>query len=641
MKLFEPGKIGKLDIKNRIVLAPMGVGRMGNPDLSWGERVREYYVARARGGTGLITTMLIFVSQELEPFAKFNINVYSDSHLNSLAKIFEEMHKYGAKVSVQLTAGFGRVLAPSTQHPDIAPISASATPCFFNPERLTRAITTAEAEALAKAFGLAAKRCVTAGADAIELHGHEGYLLDQFMSGLWNKRTDKYGGSREKRLTFAREAIASIKETTDLPVIYRYGIDHYLEGGRTVDESLWIARQLEAMGFDALHVDAGCYETHWWPHPTTYQSPGLMVDMSEKVKAAVKIPVIAVGKLNYPAVAEKVLQEGKADFIAIGRGLLADPDWPNKVRENRIDDIRPCIGDNYGCMGELVQGRATSCTVNPACGHEKEWAPAPVSKKKSLLIVGGGPAGMEAACVAASRGITVTLWEKGNELGGNLLPASVPEFKKDLRDFVDYQVSQLRKSPVTVELNKEATAEDIIGFGADCVILATGAFQEQPDFIDGDGYRVLTAIELLTNGTKLGKDVLVVGGGLIGCETAVYLARKGHRVTVISRRPQILTDVNFHNVAVLYRMLIDSHVEVLTETKLSGASDGGIVVVQQGKKKVVKADSLVFSEALQPCNHVEKALGDRIANLYSVGDCVKPRRLIDAIWEAYHAALKV
>jgi 2-enoate reductase len=243
--------------------------------------------------------------------------------------------------------------------------------------------------------------------------------------------------------------------------------------------------------------------------------------------------------------------------------------------------------------------------------------------------------------VAASRGITVTLWEKGDELGGNLLPASVPEFKKDLRDFVDYQVSQLKKLPVTIKLNRDATAEDIISFGADCVILATCAFQEKPDFIGGDGYRVLTAIELLANGTKIGKDVLVIGGGLIGCETAVYLVQKGHRVTVISRRPRILTDVNFHNVEVLSKMLIDSHVEVLTETKLSGASDAGVVVTQQDKKRVVKADSLVFSEALQSCNQVEKALGNKITNLCSVGDCVKPRRLIDAIWEAFHAALKI
>ena len=263
VKLFEPGKIGTMEVKNRIVMAPMGLSRMAEADGKWGENVREYYIARARGGTGLITTSTVFVSQKLEPFTKHRLNLYSDGHLESLNKVVEGIHQYGAKVSVQLTAGFGRVLSASWQEPGVAPISASAVPCYWNPEVITRAITTEEAQELAQAFGAAAKRCTMAGVDAIELHGHEGYLLDQFMTGLWNYRTDKYGSSREKRLTFTREAIAAIKREVgeDLPLIYRLGIDHYLEGGRISEESLWIATQLEAMVVDALHVDAGCYET--------------------------------------------------------------------------------------------------------------------------------------------------------------------------------------------------------------------------------------------------------------------------------------------------------------------------------------------------------------------------------------------
>ena len=303
-----------------------------------------------------------------------SLNLYSGDHLESLRKIAEGVHQHGAKLSVQLTAGPGRVLsAARVEATDVPPISASATHCYFKPEMTTRALTTKEAEELANAFGDAAKRCHMAGVDAIELHGHEGYLLDQFMTGLWNQRNDKYGGSRKKRLTFAEEAIAAIRTEAgeQMPVIYRFGIDHYLEGGRTVEESLWIAKQLEAATVDALHVDAGCYETNWWPHPPAYHPPGCMVDMAEKVKKAVNVPIITVGKLHYPALAEEVLREGKADFIAIGRGLLSDPYWPNKVMEGRLEDIRPCIGDHDGCSDELVKGRATSCTLNPACGHEK------------------------------------------------------------------------------------------------------------------------------------------------------------------------------------------------------------------------------------------------------------------------------
>ena len=300
MKLFESGKIGTMEVKNRIVMAPLFVDSISEVKGDWGERVREYYLARARGGTGLITTGIVFVSGKLEKsFVKNFLNIYLDNHLESLNKIAEGVHKYGAKLSVQLTAGFGRVLGVSHQDPDLAPISASAVPCFFNPERITRAITTEEAEELAQAFGQAAHRCQMAGVDAIEFNGHEGYLMDQFMTALWNQRNDKYGGSREKRLTFVREAVAAIRSRVgaELPVIYRFGIDHYLEGGRSVEESLWIAQQLEAMGVDALHVDAGCYETIWWPHPPNYLPAGCMVDMAEKVKPVVKIPIIAVGRL--------------------------------------------------------------------------------------------------------------------------------------------------------------------------------------------------------------------------------------------------------------------------------------------------------------------------------------------------------
>jgi len=643
MKLFEPGKIGTMEVKNRIVMAPMGVGRMSETDGDWGARVRDYYMLRARGGTGLITTSLTFVSQKFEYMANHFLNLYLDSHLESLSKIVEAVHQYGAKLSVQLTAGFGRVGPTYQQELGAIPISASPTPCYFTPEVIARPITTQEAEELSQAFGEAAKRCRMAGVDAIELHGHEGYLLDQFMSELWNQRNDKYGGSREKRLTFAREAITAIKREVgeDLPVIYRFGIDHYLEGGRSVEESLWIAKQLEAMGVDALHVDAGCYETSWWPHPPTYQPAGCMVDMAEKVKPVVKVPIITVGRLQYPILAERVLQEGKADFVAIGRGLLADPDWPNKVMEGRLDDIRPCLGDHEGCLAELVSGKTTSCTVNPACGHEKEWALTPIKNKKKLLIVGGGPAGMEAAHVAALRGLDVTLWEKTSRLGGNLWPASVPEFKKDLRDLMNYQVTQLKKLPVKIEFDREATADDIINFGADSVILATGAIQENLHIPGINRHEVITAVTLLLNKTEVNKSVLVMGGGLIGCETAVYLAQKGHQVTLTSRRTNILTDMKLANRHMLLKMMADYNVQVLTNCWPVQIVAGGILVKHNDHENILKVDSLISAAEMRACNELHRTLSGRIEGLYAIGDCIKPRRIINAIWEAFHTARKI
>ncbi|MCX8126290.1 MAG: NADH:flavin oxidoreductase, partial [Dehalococcoidia bacterium] len=350
VELFEPGYLGGVRVKNRVVMAAMGTSALDDPGGDWGDRTLAYFRLRAEGGVGMITTQSVFVSQELEPFTRHSFNVYSDRHLASLECIARCLHGYDCRLCVQLTAGFGRVTMMLT--PGVAPISASENPCDRFPQVTTRALTTAEVEALARAFGRAAKRCREAGADCVELHGHEGYLLDQFMTALWNRRDDKYGGSPEKRLTFIREAIQSVREEAGaaLPIIYRYGVTHYLPGGRGLEEGLWIATELERMGVNALHVDAGAKENSWWPHPPMYQPPGCMLDLAEKVKKATSIPVIAVGRLDRPQVAERALREGRADFIAIGRGLLADPEWVNKVKDGKRTTIVPCIGCHDGCL---------------------------------------------------------------------------------------------------------------------------------------------------------------------------------------------------------------------------------------------------------------------------------------------------
>ncbi len=644
MKLFEPGRIGRMEVKNRIVMAPMGLMGMEEVDLSWGERIREFYLTRARGGTGLITTWWGLISQKLEPsFTRRFFDLHSDSHLESLHKIVEGIHRYDAKVAVQLSPGRGRVMPLDLQDPRIAPISASAVPCYFNPERITRALATEEVEELTQAFGTAAKRCKMAGVDAVELHGHSGFLMDQFMTALWNYRVDKYGGSRQKRLTFAREAIAAIKNEAgeSFPVIYRISINHYLEGGRTPEESLWIAKQLEVMGVDAIHANAGTIETSWVDHPPTYQMPGCLVDMAEMVKQVVKIPVIAVGKLWYPSLAEKVLQEGKADFIAIGRGLLADPDWANKVMEGREKDIRPCIGDNEGCMGEASSGRGTSCSLNPTCGHEKEYVITPIKKRKTLLIVGGGPASMEAARVAGLRGFDVTLWEKTDRLGGSLWPASTPEFKKDLRNLIDYQITQLKKKPMRIELNKEAMAEDILSFGAEYTILGTGAVPDIPDIPGVNESNMVTAVDLLLKKKKVGERVLIVGGGLIGCETAVYLAQKGHKLTVIELFPDILTDMHHTNRNMLLKMMADNNVQVLTNTRTVQVMADGILVKKDDHDRFLPAESLVLAAGMRSCNELQEALTGKVTRLYAIGDCVEPRRIINAIWDAFHTVREI
>ena len=643
MKLLEPGSIGNLKVKNRVVMAAMGAHGLHESDGTWGERYRAYYGARAAGGVGLITTETTFVTQALEPFSAGLFNVASDKHLDSMRLLANTLHFYGCKLCVQLTAGFGRVVPPPVVPEGVLPVSASVNTHYspvipIGPDAMTRAITTEEASALAQSFGYAAMRCREGGADCVELHGHEGYLLDQFMTPLWNRRDDRYGGSREKRLTLAREAIAAIKRDAgeDFPVIYRFGITHHLEGGREEEEGLWIAQELEKMGVDALHVDAGCYETHWWPHPPQYFPPGCMLDISEKVKKVTSLPVIAVGRLHYPETAEKAIAEGKADFIAIGRGLLSEPDWVNKVASGKTDELIPCLGCHEGCKWQMIAGEPTSCAINPTCGHEIEWALTPLKEKRSLLIIGGGPAGIEAARVGAARGFDVTLWEASDRLGGNLWPAGKPDIKHDIMDYIKYLEGLVKRLPINLVLNKKATAEDVRNCGADYVILATGAQMEKPPFSNGASNKVFSVMQVLNGVEPPGNRVLVMGGGVIGCETALYLARRGKQVTISTRRDKSalaedLYDHNNHDVLIMMMEAID--IAVLSETVPVRVDEDGVLVDHRGAEKKILVDSLVFSGRMLPDNGLSKSLED-MSNVFSVGDCVNPERIMEAVWTA-------
>ena len=644
MKLLEPGYIGKLEIKNRIVLAAMGAHGLHESGGDWGERYRAYYEARAAGGVGLITTETTFVSQALEPFTKDLFNVASDKHIASMRKLAETLHSYDCKLSIQLTAGFGRVVPPPVVPEGVMPVSASEnthhSPVIpIGPDAMTRAITTEEAAALAQSFGYAAMRCREGGADCVELHGHEGYLLDQFMTPLWNRRDDRYGGSRDKRITFAREAIEAMKRDAgdDFPIIYRYGITHYLEGGREEDEGLWIAQELEKMGVAALHVDAGCYETHWWPHPPQYSPPGCMVFLAEKVKQVSSLPIITVGRLHYPEVAERALVEGKADFIAIGRGLLSEPEWVNKVQSGKTDELIPCLGCHEGCKWQMITGEPTSCALNPTCGHEIEWALTPLEEKRSLLVVGGGPAGIEAARVGAARGFDVTLWEASDRLGGNLWPAAKPDFKHDILDYVNYLIGLAERLPIDVVFNKKANVEDVQKIGADYVILATGAKMELPPLHGAPAGNVLTVIQVL-NGMELrGEKILVMGGGVIGCETALYLARHGKQVTISTRRDKALLaeDLYDHNNRdVLLMMIKAAEINVLSEAVPVRFENGNVIVDQKGVEKKIAVDNLVFAGRMIPEDGLRKSL-ENASNIFSVGDCVEPARIMEAVWGAF------
>ncbi len=644
MKLFEPGRIGRLSLKNRIVMAPIGsLGGEPVEDWRFSQRDIDFYTARAKGGAGLIITSAALPSRRLESSAGLPVvnNLRCVRWLNDLV---EAVHDYGAKICGQLYLGIGRVKPPDRALPHGGLVSASAVPAFWDPTIICREITTEEVEQLIKDFEFSARIISSAGMNAIEINAHRGYLLDQFMTALWNKRTDKYGGNLDGRLRLPMELVKAVKRGAgaDFPVSYRYGLTHFLDGGRDVEEGLEIARRLEAAGVDCLHIDGGCYETNNWASPTTTQPPGLLVHLAELTKKVVNIPVITVGKLGYPELAERVLKEERADFIALGRSLLADPEWANKVKEGRLEDITPCIGCNEGCLKRYYEGKRTSCAVNPACGLEGESAITRAVKEKSVLVVGGGPAAMEAARVATLRGHKVTLWEKGYALGGNLIPAAIPDFKHDYRLLLDYLTNQLRKIGVNTKMGIEVTPEIIQRMNPDVVFIATGATPIIPN-IPGiekeiEKGKVVTAVDVILGRKEAGERVVIIGAGVVGSETALYLALRGKKITVVELY-DAMGDLFWVNAKDLKEKLDKAKVEILTYTNVLEVTDDGIVIAnEQIKKSTLEADTIVLAVGLEPNRELLENLQDRIPEVYTIGDCVDSRKVIDAIWEGFRTA---
>lgn len=395
MELFKKGKIGSLLLKNRVIMSPMNVGGNNESDGCLSSRGIDYFVERAKGGTGMIVTGAVRVTREFERDSKTIPlwMLFADHMIHGkwISELSERCHDYGTKVCIQLTAGGGRIAGAYAQLHELA-ISPSENPCFYPPHKHTRSLTKEEIQKYIDAFGSAAKLIKEAGADAIQLHGHQGYLLDQFSTSLWNKRTDEYGGSLENRLRFVKEIIDVIKKNAgdDFPVIYRYGLTHFLEGGRSIEEGLEMAKLLESYGCDALDIDSGCYENNYYPHPPTTIPCGTFAYLAEQVKKVVNIPIITSTRIGYPEFAERIIKDKQADFVSIGRPLIADPDWCNKALNNRFNDIRPCLGCHEGCLRRLMTYKRLSCAVNPVAGDEEYLKITPAITKKKIVVIGGG-----------------------------------------------------------------------------------------------------------------------------------------------------------------------------------------------------------------------------------------------------------
>lgn len=656
-KLFSPIKIGSITIKNRFAMAPMGPLGLADANGGWNQRGIDYYVERAKGGTGLIITGVTFFDQVVEkqdPSTVPNPLYKPVNFVKTSREMTERIHAYGSKIFLQLSGGFGRVTIP-TNVGDIPPVAPSAIPHRWL-DKTCRAITVDEIHAIVKQFGEAAFHAKRAGFDGVQIHAvHEGYLIDQFAISMFNQRTDEYGGSLENRLRFAKEIVEEIKKTcgNDFPVTLRFSVksmikdwrvgalpgEDFEEKGRDTEEGLKAAKLLESYGYDALDTDVGTYDAWWWNHPPMYQKKGLYREYCKMVKEVVDIPVFCAGRMDNPDMALEAIENGECDVIDLGRPLLADPDYCNKLRCGKITQIRPCISCHEGCMGRVASYSLINCAVNPQAARERVNAYEPILKKKKVLIVGGGVAGCEAARVLDIRGHQPVVYEKGSRLGGNLIPGGAPDFKEDDIALADWYTNELNRLGVHVHLNTELNEEEIKAMDYDTVILATGS--KPKVFSLGDDSHTYTAEQVLLKQKDAGKKTVVVGGGLVGCETALWLAQNGIHVTIVETLDKVMA-VNgplcAANKEMLEALLPFNGVEIITGAKVTEFANGEVKIDTKEGSKTIMSDSVILSVGYKEENTLYNNLQFDIPDLYLLGDAKKVSNIMYAIWDAFEVA---
>lgn len=650
-KLFEPMNIGKVEIKNKTSMAPMGPVGYADAYGGFNQRLQDYYVERAKNDVGLIFTGICSVDMGIEGIPSNGLPCPTTNPLGFIHSTYsmnERIHAHGAKIFLQLTGGLGRCALPGFVSNPIAPSEQSNR---FNPNVMHREITKEEIMQLIQQFAKSAAIAKKAGFDGVEIHAvHEGYLLDQFAIELFNKRTDEFGGSLENRLRVSTEIVKSIKKVCgeDFPVSLRYSLkscmkdirqgglpgEEYQEVGKDIEEGIEGAKLLVNAGYDALNVDAGTYDSWYWNHPPTYFEDGMYREFGEALKEHVEVPIILAGRMDNPEMAEEAL--GKScDMISYGRALLADPEFVTKIKYNRVDEIRPCVGCHEGCLGRISEG-PISCAVNPSCGREEIYGLTPALRKKKILIIGGGLAGMEVARVSALRGHEVVLCEKSDRLGGNIIPGSVPNFKRYDRKLVAYYEKQLELLEVEVQKNTAIEKSDIEKYSADIIVTATGS---SPKSISLPGTRKpVIADQVLLGKEPVGQNVVMIGGGLVGVETALWLAQQGKKVSVLEISPEILGGHN--NLPHMnYFMLIDllkfHHVDVYESTSVIDTKNGTIDINHKGENITLTADTIVTSVGYKENNSLYSEIKDLETPVYNIGDSSKVRNIMYAIWNGY------
>lgn len=639
-KLLEPMKIGNMNLRNRFIMSPMGTFTPMQ-DGTESEEGIMYYEERARGGFAMIIIGAQFINEKTAqggPTIAFDNN----RAIPKTTVLCERVHRWGAKICAQLSPGTGR-----NGMPDIGervPISSSENPSFYDPNVICRALTVDEIKDIIKDFAQAASFAKKAGFDAIEIHGHAGYLIDQFLSPIWNKRTDEYGGSAENRARFAVEIVQAVRNTVghDMPILFRIALDHRFPGGRTLEDSMPLLEILEKAGVDAFDVDAGAYETMDYIFPTAYVGDACMAYVCKEARKHVNVPLINAGN-HSPETALELVNSGDCDFVMFGRQAIADPEFPKKLIENRREDVRPCIVCNEECIGRIF-GRLTqlSCSVNIQACMEKHFPITKTDSPKDIVVIGAGPSGLEAARVAAAKGHHVTVYEKSDDIGGILKIIATAPFKKRIRDLIEWYDVQLKKLGVKIKLNTEIKANDTVLDYADKIFVATGSLPFIPNIPGIDGKNVIGVIDAHDKGVS-GEKIAVCGGGLSGCDTALELAMKGKKVTVIEMLSECAQDAMPINKISLMRMLTEHDVTLLTNSKVIAVEPNGVVIEKKdGTRKTIKADTVITAFGQKS----DTNLPDAIRAKYNIkttviGDAEKVAKVGEAIRTGFYAAMAV